>query len=686
MAWNRFSTTNAFEGETPPSNGSGRQPATVAQIHIAPYDSTGNYMLQGNTNYFIDLMLSKYGKTVTVHNWSQGGSNATAWNTPSNDYLEPALASAANHSNPIFLASLGTNGDGTSEAFESAFRSVIGKVQAAGHSIIVSNILSPRGQTVGDYGTKNDNYVNPMVLDLVPESYDTGLSRPHVDLRGISWGLGDTGFVDSVHPKPELARLMLQEWAETLNAFMDVTLTNSATSTKVAPTMLISGATQGNGGDTIPLSAVVADPDTGETITVHWSVDGSATLSAEKGNNVNLLLGGVTENETITVSAYADDGEQQSHIAALDIDIAVGNLAPVFTGSVGAETSNANTEQTVVFNFTDDVAVTRYEIAVAQSDVIFTTNENSITLNTGVSGIARDIDITCTAFDVDNLSDVGAHTIRVAALVNTKPVINSFTGPQTASAGTLSEYVVTASDSENDTLTFEYTVTSTGPNIALTENGDECSFTALQNASEYSVTISVRAFDGELYSDPVSITNVIEPEIEEPIPAPAPIVIITGPETVEAGKDVTLKAYVIGEPEQYTFNWSVEQGDVQTTSHGKELTFTAPIAQAANQIEIGVVASTSESISEKATFTVQVAAEPEKSTLRIKVAGLKIGLRDITLYALSNPLEPLFEGEVLVSKNRVTATVYAPKGTKLIGWHLGDDAPYTSTCIYGITE
>lgn len=175
-------------------------------------------------------------------------------------------------------------------------------------------------------------------------------------------------------------------------------------------------------------------------------------------------------------------------------------------------------------------------------------------------------------------------------------------------------------------------------------------------------------------------------EIAEPVPVPAPIAIITGPETVEAGKEVTLKVYVIGDASEYTYEWILDNGDVQLIPNGNELTFAAPINQTASMVKVGVIARAGELVSEKATFTTQVDAEPEKSTLRIKVAGLDIGLRDITLFKLSNPTEPLFEGEVLVSKNRVNATVYAPKGTTLIGWHVGTNAPFTTTCIYGVTE
>ena len=106
-------------------------------------------------------------------------------------------------------------------------------------------------------------------------------------------------------------------------------------------------------------------------------------------------------------------------------------------------------------------------------------------------------------------STISTVTTTSATPVNTKPAINSFTGPQTASAGNLSEYVVTATDPENDSLSYEFTVDSTGPAVTLDTNGNECSFTAVQNATEYNVTITARAFDGELYSDPVSITNVV---------------------------------------------------------------------------------------------------------------------------------------------------------------------------------
>lgn len=107
-------------------------------------------------------------------------------------------------------------------------------------------------------------------------------------------------------------------------------------------------------------------------------------------------------------------------------------------------------------------------------------------------------------------SEISTVTTTSATPTNTKPVISSFTGPQTASAGSLSEYVVTATDPENDNLSYGFTVDSTGPAVTLNTNTNECSFTAVQNASEYSVTITARVYDGELYSDPVSITNVVE--------------------------------------------------------------------------------------------------------------------------------------------------------------------------------
>ena len=86
-------------------------------------------------------------------------------------------------------------------------------------------------------------------------------------------------------------------------------------------------------------------------------------------------------------------------------------------------------------------------------------------------------------------STISTVTTTSATPVNTKPAINSFTGPQTASAGNLSEYVVTATDPENDSLSYEFTVDSTGPAVTLDTNGNECSFTAVQNATEYNVTI-----------------------------------------------------------------------------------------------------------------------------------------------------------------------------------------------------
>lgn len=500
MGYNRFSTINKFEGNSAPT-GSERVPTTTAQIHFGPYDSTGNYILQnGNSSWFVDLMLSKYGKTVTVHNHSKGGSNAADWTAESTrGYLAEALASATNHSNAIFLTGVGTNGDTSSEVFADSLESAVLDILGAGHGVIMGSIISTAGTSTGSYAAKNTDYLFPLIQSILPESFDAGLGKPHADLRGVTWGFGSVAFEGTVHPGKYLSRIILAEWAEAINNYMDVTLVDSPASTLRKPTVLITGSETVASNTTTTLTALKRDPDPDETVEVSWSVVGNATLSATTGDTVDVTLG--EAGGSVEVTAYADDGTLQSHPLTFIINQSDG--APVITETtlllefdtntvivgepftLNATTQNANS---VIWEFTGDVTLSA-------------TEGSSITATANSAGMFT---ITATA-----LGDENNATDSMGGLANQPPTANA--GPdQSVAAGVTVQ--LDASSSTPGTYpiaSYEWTQTA-GDSITLTDATTSTpEFTAPSTSNEQTLTFSVVPVDTEGNRGTAKVVSIV---------------------------------------------------------------------------------------------------------------------------------------------------------------------------------
>jgi hypothetical protein len=173
----------------------------------------------------------------------------------------------------------------------------------------------------------------------------------------------------------------------------------------------------------------------------------------------------------------------------------------------------------------------------------------------------------------------------------------------------------------------------------------------------------------------------------------APTVSITGDASLTAGAPGTYTANV-NDPDtgdSHTYLWRIVSGDGSLNeTQTQSVTLTSTIKTVSNTVRLGCIAHDETAPSEEAFFDVAVAAyvppvQATQSTLRLKIAGLAIGLRDLTLFDMQTK-ELLFTGDVLVNKYRVNVPLSPPKGTKVFGWHAGSNPPYTSTGVYGVTE
>ncbi|ABG39240.1 hypothetical protein Patl_0712 [Paraglaciecola sp. T6c] len=173
----------------------------------------------------------------------------------------------------------------------------------------------------------------------------------------------------------------------------------------------------------------------------------------------------------------------------------------------------------------------------------------------------------------------------------------------------------------------------------------------------------------------------------------APTVSITGEASLTAGAPGTYTAN-INDPDagdSHTYIWRIVSGDGSLNeTNTASVTLTSTVKAVSNTVRLGCIVHDGTEPSEEAFFDVTVAAyvppvQTTQSTLRLKIAGLAIGLRDLTLFDMQTK-ELLFTGDVLVNKYRVNVPLTPPKGTKVFGWHAGSNPPYTSTGVYGVTE
>lgn len=263
----------------------------------------------------------------------------------------------------------------------------------------------------------------------------------------------------------------------------------------------------------VPDEPTVSATATGTSITASASTVSGATgykyyldYVEQPSNEFTGLRSG--EDYLVHARAYNELGDSAPS-NGYTITTQAGNNAPVFVSSNGFISSLPDTEQNVVFNFTDDEALT-YVITVEPAGVQNTVTGNSVTLNTGTSTTARDINITCEASDGE-LSTAAVHTIAVSAYegVSTAPTPHAGPNQQNIiSGGTLTLNGSSTLDPSNVIVNIQWNQTA-GTNAIINDPGELISSVTLPTVTvneTMTFELTITDSSGNTYTDSVSFS------------------------------------------------------------------------------------------------------------------------------------------------------------------------------------
>ena len=293
-------------------------------------------------------------------------------------------------------------------------------------------------------------------------------------------------------------------------------------------------------GQEVSYSAIATDSGN-DTLTYNWDFGDSNTASGKNVTHTFVDNG----NYTITLTVTDSDGVSTTKT----LDVAVNNVAPIITEIVGSTEVNEGEE----INY----------LAIASdpgSDTLtysWDFGDGNTALGESVTHIFADngnYTITLTVTDDD-----GANVTQTLDVVvnNIAPVIEQIVGDTEVSEGQEVSYSAIATDSGDDTLTYDWDF----GDGTIAEGKDVIH--AFANNGDYTITLTVTDDDG------ASTTQTLDVEVNNVIPTVTEIV---GNTEVNEGEEVNYSAIAF-DPGDDTLTYSWDFGDGNTAS-GKDITHT----------------------------------------------------------------------------------------------------------------
>jgi len=291
-------------------------------------------------------------------------------------------------------------------------------------------------------------------------------------------------------------------------------LGRSHNSLTIADDSVIENATGGNGDDTLVANSVPNMLDGGDGIDTAMFAGNKANYTIEMVDSYNIVVTSVADSSDV------DDLKNFEFIKFADETITL-NQAPVVTlpeTVTVRETLQAIVAVTVSDPESDELTYTWTQ--VSGTEVSLT---GADALNVNFIAPAVDVEETITLqLVVSDGSNVVTNTVAVIVMPNNAPVITDVTANQTVDERTSVTMAVTATDADDDTLTYRWVVN--GATVTLTgDTTDTVTFTAPSVTSSTNLTVQVFVTDSfdEVSSETRTITVTNVDTATEPAVTPA---------------------------------------------------------------------------------------------------------------------------------------------------------------------
>jgi serralysin len=262
---------------------------------------------------------------------------------------------------------------------------------------------------------------------------------------------------------------------------------------------VIENATGGNGDDTLVANSVPNMLNGGDGLDTAMFAGNKADYTIEIVDSYNIVVTSVADSSDV------DDLKNFEFIKFADETITL-NQAPVVTlpeTVTVRETLQAIIAVTVSDSESDELTYTWTQ--VSGTEVALT---GADALNVNFTAPAVDVEETITLqLVVSDGTNVVTNTVDVVVIPNNTPVITDVTADQSINEGDTVTLNVTATDADNDNLTYRWVVN--GATVTLTgSTTDTITFTAPDVTSDTALTVQVFVSDGfdEVSSETRTVT------------------------------------------------------------------------------------------------------------------------------------------------------------------------------------
>ncbi|WP_396134999.1 PKD domain-containing protein [Chamaesiphon sp. OTE_8_metabat_110] len=296
-----------------------------------------------------------------------------------------------------------------------------------------------------------------------------------------------------------------------------------------------------NEGQTIQLKATAKDGGSSDNLTYTWDLgDGSQTVIGQ--NIVHQFVDNGTYNVVLTVTDKDGGTTQQS------TQLTVDNVAPTLVVNKSINT-NINQGEAITFiaNYSDsginDTHTITWNFGDGSNPVSSVNNPSHQFTKSGTHNV------TVTVTDNDGASTT--ETIQVT-VTNLAPTINTVNIPTNINEGSTVQLTATASDSGNDTLTYNWYINgATTPIIGQTIDYN------FANSGSYPVKLDVIDSNGAITTQTIDVTiNNLAPTINS----------ITIPTNIKEGETVQLTATASDAGnDALTYNWYINNSTTPIT-------------------------------------------------------------------------------------------------------------------------
>ena len=374
---------------------------------------------------------------------------------------------------------------------------------------------------------------------------------------------------------------------------------------------------------TVSVASAFSDPD-GDALTYAVASSAPGVASATVSGTDVTVTGVAAGTATLTVTATDPGGLS----AEQGFEVTVPNRAPVASGSIPAQTVSVGESATVsvasAFSDPDGDALT-YAVASSAPGVASATVSGTDVTVTGVA--AGTATLTVTATDPGGLSAEQGFEVTVP---NRAPVASGSIPAQTVSVGESATVSVASAFSDPDGDALTYAVASSAPGVAsATVSGTDVTVTGVSTGT---ATLTVTA------TDPGGLSA--EQGFEVTVPNRTPVAVRTIADMVVAVDDsaVVDVAEHFTDPDGDALIYAATSSSTaiaRVTLAGGVATV---VARAEGRATIAVTARDPEGLTARQTFTVTVAADPDRAVLEALYAALGDYWRRDTNWSTDAPL------------------------------------------------